>query len=128
MNSLVTQGISVSVKSRYEDKHSAPEQRKYVHSYFITIENRSNHTVQLLSRHWVIMDSSLIKREVQGEGVIGKQPILAPGESHSYSSWCPLQTDIGKMSGSYTMLNLDTDEEFEVSVPEFKLVSQEKLN
>lgn len=128
MNNLITKGISVSVKTRYEDKHSAPDQKKYVHSYFITIENLSNHTVQLLSRHWIIIDSSLIKREVKGEGVIGKQPVLHPGESHSYSSWCPLQTDIGKMKGSFNMHNLDTDELFDVVVPEFGLVAAEKLN
>lgn len=128
MNKLITQGISVSVQTRYEGMHSAPEKRKYVHSYFITIENLGSNTVQLLTRHWTIMDSSLVKREVQGEGVIGKQPILKPGETHSYSSWCPLQTNIGKMHGYFTMVNLDTDEEFDVTVPEFALVSPEKLN
>lgn len=128
MNKAITEGISVVVKTRYEGEQSAPDLKKYVHSYHITIQNNNVFPVQLLRRYWLIMDSSLVAREVNGEGVIGQQPILDPGESHSYTSWCPLQTDIGKMRGSYTMVRLDTQDEFDVEVPEFKLIANSRLN
>lgn len=128
MNKAITKGISVTVKTKYENSQSTPDLQKFIHSYHIIIENNSDVTVQLLRRHWIIMDSSLVAREVKGDGVIGKQPVLAPGESHSYTSWCPLQTDIGKMKGTFTMLRLVDGNEFEVLVPDFKLIADSRLN
>ena len=128
METLTTQGIKVSVEPFYLPKESLPVQQRYVHAYRIIIENRSEHTVQLLSRHWYIFESNGILREVKGEGVVGQQPILEPSEKHEYTSWCPLMTDIGKMHGTFNMQNLVTSDFFEVVVPEFKLVPPFKKN
>lgn len=123
-----TNGITVSVISRYETEHSNPGYGKYVHSYTITIENKSNTTVQLISRHWIIMDSHLNVREVRGEGVVGEQPVLAPGGTHTYSSWSPLSTPIGKMTGSFQMIRTVDNEKFDVRVPVFLLVNSALYN
>lgn len=128
METLTTQGIRVSVESFYLPKKSLPVQQKYVHAYRVIIENGSTHTVQLLRRHWHILESNGILREVEGEGVIGQQPILEPGQKHQYTSWCPMMTDIGKMYGTFQMQNLVTSDFFEVGVPEFKLVPPFKSN
>lgn len=124
----ITNGISVSVKPRYEAEHSNPSVNKYIHSYTVIIENKSPHTVQLLSRHWIIMDSHLNIREVRGEGVIGEQPILNPGDIHEYTSWSPLSTEFGKMSGSYQMIRSVDNEKFDVRVPVFVLSNSARLN
>ena len=118
----------MSVNSRYESQHSDPLKGNYVHSYHIVIENNSSETVQLLTRHWIIMDSDRNVKEVRGDGVIGEQPIISPGESHSYSSWTPLRTAIGKMSGSYQMRKLSNHEMFDVRVPVFTLSTDDVLN
>jgi ApaG protein len=128
METLTTQGITVKVEIFYEEEHSRPREQKYIFAYRITIENHSNETVQLLRRYWQIRDSSGWSREVEGEGVIGQQPVLEPGESHQYISWCPISTDIGKMSGYYTMIRSADLEEFIVRIPDFKLISPFKLN
>ena len=121
MTTSITNGIKVSVTTQFEPRHSSPAHGKHVHSYHITIENNSDETVQLLTRLWIIMDSDLNIREVRGEGVIGEQPIIPPGGSHSYSSWTPLRTAIGKMSGSYQMRTLSNHSLFDVRVPVFVL-------
>ncbi len=128
MATLVTNGIRVTVSPYYEREVSMPSQNKYIFSYYITILNTSDKTVQLLARHWKIYDSNNTMREVKGDGVIGKQPILKPGESHSYNSWCPLMTSIGKMAGSFSMMNVDDKSTFDVVVPEFRLVAEFILN
>ncbi len=128
MTICITNGIKVSVASRYEEQHSNPPQGAHIHSYHIVIENNSNEAVQLLTRHWIIMDSELNIKEVRGEGVIGEQPIISPGTSHSYSSWTPLKTSIGKMSGSYQMRKLSNYEMFDVRVPVIILSTDEIRN
>jgi ApaG protein len=128
METLTTKGIKISVETHYHEKHSRPVDQKFVFIYQITIENKSNTTVQLLRRHWYIFDSTGMIREVEGEGVIGKQPILKPGESHEYVSWSPLQSEMGKMYGYFLMLDHAKDSQFKVPVPEFKLVSPFKMN
>lgn len=128
METLITEGIKISVEPFYLPNESFPAQQKFVHAYRITIDNLSGDTVQLLRRHWYILESNGIKREVEGEGVIGQQPVLGPGESHQYTSWCPLMTDIGKMSGYYLMSRLSDQQQFKVEVPAFKLVPPFKLN
>lgn len=127
LNTSITNGIKVSVISAYEDQHSNPREHKYVHSYSITIHNESHGTVQLMSRHWIIVDSDLTIREIKGDGVVGKQPILKPGEIYQYSSWCPLSTEIGKMYGTYQMRNREGTV-FDVTVPAFILCQKDKLN
>lgn len=128
MIASTTRGIRIEVISKYESHHSLPAQEKFVHSYQITIRNTGRDTVQLLRRHWIITDSSATIREVKGDGVIGLQPIIESNQSHTYTSWCPLNSEVGKMSGSYTMINLVTNEYFEVVVPEFPLIADYVLN
>lgn len=128
MDTLTTHGIRISVETFYLPKESQPIRQKYTHAYRVTIENKSLSTVQLLRRHWFIIDSNGVKREVEGEGVIGQQPILAPGDSHQYMSWCPLMTDAGKMYGNFLMIRQPDEKEFRVKIPEFKLIAPFKSN
>ena len=123
-----TNGITIEIASRYEKGHSKPSLKKHVHSYHVNIINKNEHATQLLRRQWFIHDSDQTIREVEGDGVIGVQPIIRPGGNHNYMSWSVLQTAIGKMHGNYTMLNLETKEEYIVEIPEFRLVADHKLN
>lgn len=124
----ITGFISITVIPKYEPIHSNPAIGKYIFSYQIIMENLGLVPVQLMSRHWNITDSINVKREISGEGVIGLQPEIEPGEEFTYSSWCPLHSPIGKMSGFYTFINKHSNEKFEVLIPEFLLVSDFKLN
>lgn len=124
----ITNGIKISVRSRYEPKHSSISESRYVFSYKITIVNESDYTVQLLRRHWFICDSNTNKREVQGDGVIGEQPILSPGASHEYVSWCPFYSEIGMMKGFFTMQRDLDDQLMEIVVPDFTMVASPRLN
>jgi ApaG protein len=91
------------VLSRHSPENSRPAQGEWVFEYTVRITNQGTETVQLLTRHWIITDAFDDVREVQGPGVIGEQPVLAPGESFQYSSWCPLKTPTGSMRGTYQM-------------------------
>lgn len=124
----VTNNISISVVPHYESLESNPAIGKNIFSYHVKIDNLGLDKVQLLSRHWHIVDSNTLKREISGEGVIGLQPELTAGESFEYTSWCLLQTPMGKMYGTYEFINLDTNEKFEVVIPVFKLHADFKLN
>lgn len=128
MQTTTTNGIRISVRAFFSKEHSDPVQQKFVHVYEILIENLTEHPVQLMARHWRIFDAFGTKREVIGEGVIGKQPIIDPGEYHSYSSWCPVSTEIGRMDGRYQMVDLVTDQKFYVNIPAFDLVFPFVLN
>lgn len=128
MDTLITNGIKVSVETHYHPDYSRPRESKFIFAYRVNIENLSASTVQLLRRHWIIQDSDGTLREVKGEGVIGQQPILEPGESHQYVSWCNLRTTIGKMIGFYQMEEIHSGEEFGVQVPEFQLVAPFAMN
>jgi len=128
MEALTTQGIKVSVETTYQADYSRPAEGKYIHGYRITIENTGSKTVQLLARHWRIKDSDGAFREVKGDGVLGQQPILFPGEHHQYVSWCHLRTDLGRMWGTYLMVDHLTGEDIEVHIPEFLLTPSFKLN
>lgn len=128
MEALTTNGITVRVEPTYQEKHSQPSAWRFIFSYRILIENNSPNTVQLLRRHWFIVEGNGEVREVEGEGIVGKQPVLRPGETHQYSSWCPIRSDLGKMYGSFLMIRTDTGDAFEVDIPEFKLVAPAKLN
>ena len=125
---LTTNGITVMVETSYLPLHSDPRAERFVFAYYITIENGSNQTVQLQRRHWFITDGAGQVREVEGEGVIGQKPILAPGASHSYQSYCELDTDIGKMHGNYLMQRQADLEMLEVIIPEFVLTVPARLN
>lgn len=123
-----THNIEVSVEARYLAAQSLPREGHYFFVYFITIENKSDATVQLLRRHWDIFDSTGEKRQVDGEGVVGETPVLAPGERFQYNSGCNLSGDIGYMEGYYTLRRLLNNEEVSVTIPRFDLVVPAKLN
>ncbi len=123
METLTTNGIKITVETSYQAAYSKPAEDQYIFAYHITIENLSSNTVQLMRRHWLIWDSVGIIREVEGEGVIGRQPTLMPGESHQYNSWCPLRTPMGKMYGSFIMEDKVDLSAFNVHIPEFKLIA-----
>lgn len=117
--SATTFDIKVSVKTQYEGYIAAHQ--KYAFAYTILIENNSQTTVQLLRRHWYIKEANGVNREVEGEGVIGLQPVLAPGDTHEYSSWCPIDAEMGEMSGSFLMERIADNHLMKVRVPLFKL-------
>lgn len=116
----LTRGILVRVAPSYLAEDSDPENGRYVWAYTVEIENHGAETVQLISRHWIITDARNRVEEVQGEGVVGEQPVLAPREAFRYSSGCPLTTPSGAMRGSYRMMT-DAGEAFDVEIPEFSL-------
>jgi len=118
----VTRGIRVSVKPAFLDDQSDPDDNRFVWSYAVTIENNGPETVQLLSRYWHITDAQGRVQEVRGPGVVGAQPVLAPGQNFHYTSGCPLPTPSGAMSGRYQMRST-SGEAFEVEIPVFLLES-----
>jgi ApaG protein len=118
----VTNGIKVSVESNFEGTAYRNYRLYYAFSYEVTIENQSNDTVQLLGRHWKIFDSLNEKEIVDGAGVIGKKPILKPGEKHVYQSSCYLTSPIGSMKGFYRMISLVSAKSFKVVIPTFQLM------
>ena len=128
MNTITTQGVTVSVTTNYLPDYSSPGQEHYVFAYKIDIRNDSEYTVKLLRRHWYIYDANGVVREVEGEGVVGQQPVLEPSESHQYVSGCNLKTGLGKMRGTYQMERLADGREFTVVIPEFTLVVPYRLN
>ncbi|MEM6966379.1 MAG: Co2+/Mg2+ efflux protein ApaG [Bacteroidota bacterium] len=117
METFITKGIRISVQPTYRMEQSSPEESKHVFSYEIIIENNSTNVVQLLSRHWKIFDSIGSLREVKGDGVVGEQPVLRPGEKFKYQSWCPLFSEIGKMHGTFMMERQDNGEKYRVQIP-----------
>ncbi len=121
-------GIKISVDTVYRQDYSIPHQNHYLFSYEIFIENMNDFPVQLLRRHWFIKDSLGENREVEGEGVVGEQPILYPGESHRYQSACNLKTDFGSMTGTYLFKNLQNGEYFNARIPQFKMGVPFRLN
>ncbi|MDF2450326.1 MAG: apaG [Bacteroidota bacterium] len=128
MNSIITHGIEISVKTRYYAPQSDPKNNHYFFVYEISITNKSDYTVKLLKRHWDITDAFGGKREVEGDGVVGENPTLEPGDSFSYNSGSDFSSDIGKMSGHYTMKKLVDQSEFKVTIPEFLMVLPARLN
>ena len=117
-----TRSIKVAVKPAYLDDQSDPEDDRYVWSYTVTIENNGAESVQLMSRYWNITDGQGRIQEVRGPGVVGAQPVIAPGESFQYTSGCPLETSSGYMEGRYQMMSA-SGEAFEAEIPAFLLES-----
>src|SRR5579862_3157247 len=120
VSEAVTSDIRVEVLSRHSPENSKPQQGEWVFQYTVRITNQSNETVQLLSRYWIITDALDHVEEVKGPGVIGEQPVLAPGESFKYSSWCPLKTPTGMMHGTYQMVRSDGTP-FDIEIAPFAL-------
>ncbi|GGH76306.1 MAG: Co2+/Mg2+ efflux protein ApaG [Bacteroidetes bacterium] len=128
MVTQVTSGIRVSVETGFEGRFFSKHGPLYVFTYDVTIENQSSETVQLLGRHWFIYDTGEGPSEVEGNGVIGKQPVIAPGEVHTYRSGCHLRASIGAMRGVYNMVRLNSSERFEVNIPTFQFFASPRLN
>lgn len=120
MVEAITQGIMVSVESFYVEEYSEPGQEKYIFAYQVRVKNDSERTVQLVSRHWYITDSIGESFEVQGEGVVGEQPTLEPGDEHEYMSGSHLKSPMGTMQGTYQMSTPEGDT-FDVEIPCFTL-------
>ncbi len=128
MVTAITSGICVSVRTRYRPEYSDPLKKSYLFSYIISIENRSDYVVKLKRRHWYIFDSCGTYREVEGEGVVGLQPELQPGETHEYESACNLTTEMGRMHGTYTMERKVDGGIFQVAIPAFEMFAPFVLN
>ncbi len=124
----VTQGVKVTVETEYQPSYSSPSQYHYVFTYRITIENKGDFTIQLKRRHWHIHDAAFTPREVEGEGVVGQQPVLEPGQIHQYVSGCNLKSGVGKMLGTYLMERVVDGATFQVIIPEFTMVAPLRLN
>ena len=122
MYRAVTRQIEVTVEPAFMPERSVPDRGQFFWSYTIAITNNGGETVQLRTRHWIITDASGRKQEVRGEGVVGEQPTLGPGERFEYTSGVPLSTASGFMTGRYQMVN-ETGERFEIEVPTFSLDS-----
>lgn len=128
MVTQITKGIKVSVESSFEGTYYKESKLHYAFEYSVKIENQSKELVQLDSRHWVILDSLNEEETVDGEGVIGKKPVLKPGQSHTYTSGCLLASPYGAMYGYYRMINLNSTKKFNVMIPVFKLSTPFSLN
>ena len=119
----ITQGIKISVETKFNGTSYRNNRLYYVFAYFITIENNSTKTVELTRRFWEIHDSLNKKEIVEGEGVVEQTPTLHPNDTYSYSSGCFLESTIGAMKGFYTMIDLETDEVLKVKIPTFQLTT-----
>lgn len=124
----VTRGIKISVETSFEGTFFKNYKMHFAFGYQITIANQSKDSVQLTSRHWQIFDALNNVEIVDGEGVIGKKPVLKPGESHTYQSGCLLSSPIGAMRGHFNMVNFTTTKKFRVFIPTFKLSAPFALN
>ncbi|RXJ46089.1 Co2+/Mg2+ efflux protein ApaG [Gelidibacter gilvus] len=124
----VTSGIKISVQTTFEGTFYKNYKVHFAFGYKVTIENQSKGAVQLNSRHWKIYDALNNIEIIEGEGVIGKKPVLKPGESHTYTSGCLLSSPFGAMHGHYNMVNFTTTNKFKVYIPSFKLSAPFALN
>lgn len=128
MNSIISKGVQVSVETFYQPDYSNPVQSEFMFAYRITLENHNSFPVKLHRRNWQIFDSNGSHREVEGEGVVGVQPTIKPGETYQYVSGCNLRTEMGKMKGTYQMENLDSKQMFRVDIPSFEMIVPMKYN
>ncbi|RHW17954.1 Co2+/Mg2+ efflux protein ApaG [Sphingomonas gilva] len=117
-----TRGISVRVSVSFLPEQSEPERGRWFWAYHIRIENDGDQPVQLLTRHWIITDGRGARHAVEGEGVVGEQPLILPGGSYDYVSGCPLTTPTGSMQGSYHVVGED-GEGFDIAIPKFALTA-----
>src|SRR5450631_3943927 len=127
MSEAVTDHIRVEVLSRYAPENSKPLEDQWVFQYTVRITNEGTEKVQLISRHWIITDGLDHVEEVKGPGVVGEQPVLAPGESFKYSSWCPLPTPTGVMRGAYQMVRPGGGE-FDIEIAPFALRAKQTIH
>jgi ApaG protein len=123
VSEAVTKDVRVEVLSQYSPENSRPQEGEWVFQYTVRITNQGTGTVHLISRHWIITDALDNVEHVRGPGVVGEQPVLAPGESFQYSSWCPLKTPTGMMQGTYQMVDGEGNQ-FDIDVAAFGLRSR----
>ena len=127
MSDTTTHGIRVQVESFYDENRSAPQESYYFFAYQVRISNVGSEPAQLISREWIITDATGYQQRVQGPGVVGEQPLLAPGEAFEYTSFCPLSTPVGSMHGSYRMI-LESGESFDAEIAPFSLAVPNAVN
>lgn len=127
MSDTTTRGIRVQVEAFYDEERSSPEESYYFFAYRVRISNLGHEAAQLLSREWIITDGNGETQQAQGPGVVGEQPVLAPGESFEYTSFCPLTTPVGAMHGSYRMV-LASGESFDAEIAPFSLAVPHAVN
>ncbi len=124
----ITEGICVTVETFYNHEQSNPLLGEYTFAYRVSIDNNAPFPIKLHRRHWKIYDSNGTLREVEGEGVVGQQPVIEPGESFQYVSGAGIHTEMGKMVGRYELENLFNKKLFFVDIPEFDLIAPYKMN
>jgi len=127
MSDTITRGIRVQVESFYDEDRSSPQESYYFFAYQVRISNEGAEKAQLISREWIITDANGEAQRVQGPGVVGEQPVLAPGEAFEYTSFCPLSTAVGTMHGSYHMVRPDGSS-FEAEIAPFSLAMPHAVN
>jgi ApaG protein len=127
MSDTTTHGIRVQVTSFYDAERSSPQENYYFFAYQVRISNTGPETAQLMSREWIITDANGEVQKVQGPGVVGEQPVLAPGDAFEYTSFCPLTTPVGAMQGSYRMMS-SSGESFDAEIAPFSLAVPNAVN
>ncbi len=127
MSDTTTRGIRVQVESFYDEERSSPDEGYYFFAYQVRISNVGHETAQLISREWIITDAQGREQRVQGPGVVGEQPVLSPGETFEYTSFCPLPTPVGTMHGSYQMVTRAGDQ-FDDAIAPFSLATPHAVN
>jgi ApaG protein len=127
MSDMTTRGIRVQAQSFYDEERSSPSENYYFFAYKVTISNVGEESAQLVSREWIITDGNGETQRVQGPGVVGEQPVLAPGEAFEYTSFCPLAPPVGSMHGSYLMV-LTNGERFAAEIAPFSLSVPHAVN
>ncbi|WP_267740019.1 Co2+/Mg2+ efflux protein ApaG [Myroides injenensis] len=128
MITKITKGVKVSVTTKYEGSFYKNKKVCFAFSYQITIENTTDAIIQIDSRYWKIADSLTDTKIVEGDGIVGEQPILYPEDSHTYQSGCVLESPMGAMLGNYTVINLLDKKKFKVSIPCFQLIAPYSMN
>lgn len=124
----ISEGIRITVQTRYQPEFSNPANSEFMFAYKIFITNNNEFPIQLLSRHWHIFDSVGTHRDIAGDGVVGEQPVIQPGNTYHYTSGCNLNSEMGRMSGTYELINLFNNRDITALIPAFDLVADFKQN
>lgn len=128
MVSKISEGVTITVETFYQPEYSNPLASEYMFAYRISIENNNTFPVKLLHRYWNIFDSNGSYKEINGEGVVGVQPVIQPGDQYQYVSGCNLKTEMGRMEGNYTMENIHNKKQFQANIPAFEMIAPFKGN
>ena len=128
MHSKLSTGIVITVETFYQQEYSNPKNHDFMFAYKITIQNSNLFPVKLLSRYWHILDSNGMVKEVEGEGVVGIQPVIQPSEKYQYVSGCNLKSELGRMQGHYVLQNMHIKTTFIAEIAPFYLIAPMKLN